>query len=124
MFEKRVLRRIFGPKRDEITGESRTLHNEYLNDLYSSPNIFQVIKKTNMRWAGHVVRVGKSRGVCRILVGNMRERDHLEDLRVDGKKILSWIYRKWDGGAWTGLIWLRIRTWRPLVNVVMHLRVP
>jgi len=59
VFENRVLRRIFGPKRDEITGEWRKLHNEELNDLYSSPNIVQVIKSRRMRWAGHVASMGR-----------------------------------------------------------------
>ena len=69
VFEKRVLRRIFGPKRDEVTGEWRKLHNEELNDLYSSPNIFRVIKSRIMRWTGHVARMGETRGVYRVLVG-------------------------------------------------------
>jgi hypothetical protein len=64
------------------------------------------------------------RDVYRVLVGNLRERYHLEDLCVDGNKILRWIYKKWDGGAWTGLIWLRIGTWRALVNAVVHVRAP
>jgi hypothetical protein len=59
VFENRVLRRIFGPKRDEVTGEWRKLHNEELNGLYSSPNIIRVIKLRRMRWAGHVARIGK-----------------------------------------------------------------
>jgi len=59
VFDNRVLRRIFGPKRDEVTRESRKLHNEELNDLYSSPNIVQVIKTRRMRWAGHVARMGE-----------------------------------------------------------------
>ena len=58
VFENRVLRRIFGPKRDEVTGEWRTLHNEELNDLYCSPNIVRVIKSRRMRWVGHVARMG------------------------------------------------------------------
>jgi hypothetical protein len=70
VFENRVLRRIFGPKRDEVTGERRRLHNEELNDLYSSPNIIQVIKSTKMRWAWHVARMGENRGAYRILVGS------------------------------------------------------
>ena len=63
MFENRVLRRIFGPKRDKVTGEWRKLHNEELNDLYSSPNIFHVIKSRILRWAGHVLCMGERRGV-------------------------------------------------------------
>jgi len=62
LFENMVLRRIFGPKRDEVTGEWRRLHNEELNDLYYSPNIVQVIKSRRMRWAGHVARMGEERG--------------------------------------------------------------
>jgi hypothetical protein len=65
----RVLRRIFGPKRDEVTGERRKLHNEELNDLYSSPTIVRVIKSRRMRWAGHVARMGEVRGVYRVSVG-------------------------------------------------------
>ena len=69
MFENIVLRRIFGPRRDEVTGEWRRLHNEELNDLYSSPNIVRVIKSRRMRLAGHLARVGEKRGVYRVLVG-------------------------------------------------------
>ena len=69
MFENRVLMRIFAPKRDEVTGEWRKLHNEELNDLYCSPNIFRVIKSRRIRWAGHVARLGERRGVYKILVG-------------------------------------------------------
>jgi hypothetical protein len=69
VFENRVLRRIFGPKRDKATGEWRKLHNEELNDLYCSPNIVRVIKSRRMRWAGHVARMGERRGVYRVLVG-------------------------------------------------------
>jgi hypothetical protein len=69
VFENRVLRRIFGPKRDEATGEWRRIHNEELNDLYSSPNIFRVIKSRRMIWAGHIARMGEKRGSYRILVG-------------------------------------------------------
>jgi hypothetical protein len=70
--EDRVLRRIFGPKRDVLTREWRKLHNEELNDLYSSPNILRVIKSRRMRWAGHVAGMGKRRGVY-------RRRNHLGD---------------------------------------------
>ena len=66
--EERKLR-IFGPRRDEVTGEWRRLHNEELNDLYSSPNIVRVIKSRRMRWAGHVARIGEERGVYSVLVG-------------------------------------------------------
>ena len=69
MFENRVLRGIFGPKRDGVTGEWRKLHNEELNDLYCSPNIVRVIKSIRMRWARHVARMGERRGVYRVLVG-------------------------------------------------------
>jgi hypothetical protein len=69
VFENRVLRRIFGPKRDEVTEEWRRLHNEEINDLYSSPNIIRVIKSRRMRWAGHVARMLEGRGAYRILVG-------------------------------------------------------
>jgi hypothetical protein len=69
VFENSVLRRIFGPKRDEVTGEWRRLHNKELNDLYSSPNIIWVIKSRRMRWTGHVAHMGEGRGAYRILVG-------------------------------------------------------
>ena len=75
VFENMVLRRIFGPRRDEVTGEWRRLHNEELNDLYSSPNMVRVIKSRRMRWAAHVARMGGERGVYRVL-GNRREGDH------------------------------------------------
>ena len=74
MFENRVLRRTFGPKRDEVTGEWRKLHNEELNDLYCSPNIVRVIKSRRMRWAGHVARMWERRGVYRILVVKPEEK--------------------------------------------------
>ena len=67
MFENRVLRKVFGPKRDELTGEWRKLHNQELNDLYSLPNIVRVVKTRRMRWAGHVARMGEDRGVHRVL---------------------------------------------------------
>ena len=71
MFENMVLRRIFGPRRDEVTEEWRRQHNEELNDLYCSPNIVRVIKWRRMRWAGHVARIAEERGVYRVLVGKL-----------------------------------------------------
>jgi len=69
VFENRVLRKVLGPKRDEVTGEWRKLHNEELNDLYSLPNIVRLVKSRRMRWVGHVPRMGENRGVHRVLVG-------------------------------------------------------
>jgi hypothetical protein len=86
VFENRVLRRVFGPEKDEVTGEWRKLHNEELSDLYSLPNIVRVVKSRRMRWAGHVARMGEGRGVYRLLVGKPkgkrtlgRPRRRLED---------------------------------------------
>jgi hypothetical protein len=111
VFENRVLRRIFGPKTDEVTRVWRKLHNEELHHLYPSPIIVQVIKSRRMIWAGHVARMGEGRGVYRIfLCGNLKVRDHWGDPGVDGKIILRWIFRKWDVRVWTGLSWLRIVT--------------
>jgi hypothetical protein len=84
VFENRVLR-IFGPKRVEITGEWRKLHNEERNDPYSSPNIVRVIKSRRMRWAGHVARMGRRKAYTGFWRGNLRERDYLEDPDVDGR---------------------------------------
>jgi hypothetical protein len=92
-----------------VTREWRKLHNEELNDLYSSPNIVCVMKSRRMRWAGNVACVGSGRCVYRVLWGSLRERDHLEDRGVSGRIILKWLF-KWDGRTWTGLIWLRIGT--------------
>jgi hypothetical protein len=105
-----VLRRIFGPRRDEVTGEWRRLHNEEINVLYCSPDIVRVIKWRRMRWAGHVERMGEERGVCRVLVGEPEGRNHWEDLGLDGWIILGWICRRWDVGIWTELGWPRIET--------------
>ena len=98
VFENRVLRRIFGPKRVEVKREWIKLHNEELNDLFSSPNIGRVIKSRRMRRAWHVARMGDRIGVYRVLVGKPEERDHLEDPGLYGRIILSWTSRKWDGG--------------------------
>jgi hypothetical protein len=88
VFENRVLRKVYGPKRVEVTGEWRKLHNEELNDLYSSPNIVRVVKSRRMRRAGHVARMGEHTSVNRVLVGSLRERGHWGDQDVDGKIIL------------------------------------
>ena len=85
MFENRVLRRIFGPRRDEVTGQWIKLHNEELNDLYSSPNIVRVIKSRRMRWAGHVALMEEGRGVHKFLVG-----------KPEGKRPLGRPRRRWE----------------------------
>ena len=84
VFENKVLRKVFGPKRDEVTGERRKLHNKELNDLYSLPNIVRVVNSRRMRWAGHVARMGEDRGVQRVLVG-----------KPEGKKPLGRPRRRW-----------------------------
>ena len=84
VFENKVLKRIFGPRRDEVTGDWRRWHNDELNDLYSSPNIVRVINSRRMRWAGHVARMDEERGVYRVLVG-----------RPEGKRPLGRPRRRW-----------------------------
>jgi hypothetical protein len=104
--ENRVLRGIFRPKREAVTGEWRKLHNKELNDLYSSPNIVWVIKLRRMRWAGHVARMGGEERRVQVIInimnvktctgfwwGNLSERDHLGDPGVDGRIMLRWIFR-------------------------------
>jgi len=110
VFENGVSRKMFGPKRDEVTSEWRKLHNEELNDLYSSPNNIQVIKSRRMRRAGHVACMGDRKGVYTVWWGNLRERGHLGDPGLDGRIILRWIFWKWDVRVWTGSSWLRIGT--------------
>jgi len=108
--EELVLRRIFGPRRDEVMGEWRRLHNEGLIDMYSSPNIVRVIKLRRMRWAGHVVCMSEERGVYRVLVGKLEGRRLLGRPCVDGRIILERISSRWDVCKWTGLGWPRIET--------------
>jgi len=124
VFENRVLRRVFGPKRDEVTGEWRKLHNEELSDLYSLPNIMRVVKSRRMRWAGHVACMGQGRGVHRVLVGRPEEKRPLgrprrrwgDNIKMDLQEV---------GGSceeWMELAEDRDR-WRALVSTVMNLRV-
>jgi len=125
VFENMVLRRIFGPRRDEVTGEWRGLYNEELNDLYPSPNIVRVIKSRRMRWAGHVARMGEKRGAYRVLVGKQEGRIPLgrprrrwvDNIRMDLQEVRCGYM------DWIGLAQDRDR-WRTLVSAVMNLRVP
>jgi hypothetical protein len=119
-----VLRRIFGPERQE-DGSWRKLHNNEFHNLYSSPNIIRVIKSWRMRWAGHVARMGEGRGVYRVSVGRPegkrplgRHRHRWEDnIKVDLREIGI------DGANWLRLAQNRVQ-WRAFVNTVMNLRVP
>jgi hypothetical protein len=115
-----VLRRIFGPKRDEVTGEWRKLHNEELRDLYSSPSVIRIIKSRRMRWAGHIARMGEKRNAYRLLVGKRplgRPRCRwVNNIRIDLGEV------GWGDVDWIGLVKDRNR-WRALVNSVLNLRV-
>jgi hypothetical protein len=110
VFENKVLRRILGPKRDEVTGEWRRLHNKELYALYSSLNIIRVIKSRRLRWAGHVARMGERRGAYRVLVGKPEGRRPLETPRSRWEDNIKMDLREVGWGAWTGSIWLRIGT--------------
>jgi hypothetical protein len=92
--------------RGEVTGEWRELHNEELNDMYSSPTIVRVIKSRRMRWAGDVARMVEGRGIYRVLVGKPGGKRPLGRPR----RRCRWIFRKWNVGVWTGLSWLWIDT--------------
>jgi hypothetical protein len=125
VFENRVLGRIYGLKRDEVTGECRKLHNEELHDLYSSPSIIRIIKSRRMRRVGHVARIWEKRKAYRLLVG-----------KPDGKRPLGRPRRRWvdnirmDLGevGWGDVDWIDLakdrNKWRALVNSVLNLRVP
>jgi hypothetical protein len=124
LFENRVLRRIFGPKRDEATEEWTRLRNKELNDLCSSPNIIRVIKSRRMRWAQNVARMGKRDVHIGFWWGVLKEGNHLGDPGVDGRIILKLIFKKLDGTMyWIELTQDRDR-WRAVVNAVMNRRVP
>jgi hypothetical protein len=107
VFENSVLRKIFGPKREE-DGSWRKLHNDELHSLYSTPNIVRIIKSRRMRWAGHVARMGKWRGVYRFWLGSPKVRDHWEDLGIGGRITLSWTLGRLGSMGRTGFGWLRI----------------
>jgi hypothetical protein len=125
VFENRVQRRIFGPKRDEVTGEWRKLYNEELRDLYSSPSIIGIMKSRRMRWAGHVARMGEKRNAYRLLVGKPEGKKPLgrptgrwvDNIRMDLGEV------GWGDVDWIGLAKDRNR-WRALMNSVLNLRVP
>jgi hypothetical protein len=120
-----VLRRIFGPKRDGVTGGWRKLHNEELNNWYSSPSIIRIIKSRRMRWAGHVARIGEKRNVYRLLVG-----------KREGKRPLGRPKRRWMDNIKMDLLEIRLNAvdwidlaqdryrWRALVNSVTNIRIP
>jgi hypothetical protein len=125
VFENKVLRRIFGPNRDEVTGGGRKLHNEELHDLYSSPSIIRIVKLRRMRWAEHVTRMREKRNAYRLLVG-----------KPEGKRPLGRPRRRWVNNigmdlvevGWGDVDWIGLAQdrdkWRALVNEVMNLRVP
>ena len=119
-----MLRKVFGPKWDEVTGEWRKPHNEELNDLYSLPNIVRVVKSRRMRWAGHVAGMGEDRGVHRVLVGKPggkrplgRPRRRWEDIKMDLQEVGG------VRGDWMELAQDRDR-WRAVVGTVRDFRVP
>jgi hypothetical protein len=124
VFENRVLRRIFGPKRDEMTGEWRKLHNEELHNLYTSPDIIRQVKSRRMRWAGPMARMGEDRKVHKVWVG-----------KPEGKRPLGRPRRRWEDGnrmdlreiGLGGVSWIKLAQdrdrWRAVVSAVMNLRV-
>jgi hypothetical protein len=118
VFENRVLKGIFGPKREDVTGEWRKLHNEELRGLYSLPSIIRIIKLRRVKWAGHVARMGEKRNAYRLLVGKPKGK------RALGRPRCRWVDNiRMDLGEvrWGDVDWNR---WRTLVNSVLNLRVP
>jgi hypothetical protein len=125
VFENRLLRKIFGLKRDKVIGGWRKLHNEELHNLYCSPNIIRIIKSRRMRWAGHVPRMGEKQNAYRILVR-----------KSEGKRLLGRRRHRWEDNikmdlrerGWSGMDWIDMaqdrEQWRALVNTVMNLHVP
>jgi len=125
VFETRVLRRIFGSERDEVTGEWRRLHNEELNDMYCSPKIVRVVKSRRMKWTGHVASMRERTGVYRVMVG-----------KPDKKSPLGRPRRRWEDKIKMNLQevrcgcrdWIELAqdrdSWRAFVNAVMKLRIP
>jgi hypothetical protein len=105
VFENRVLRRIFGPKRNEVTGEWRKLHKEELNDLYSSSNIVRVIKSRRIMWPGHLALMGKRRGVYRVLVGKPEGKRPLARLRSRWKEYIKMVLQEVECG---GVDWIEL----------------
>jgi hypothetical protein len=124
VFENRVLRRIFGPNRDKVTGEYSKLHSGELHNLYSSADIIRQIKPRRMRWVGHVAHVGEGRNAYRVLVG-----------KPEGKRLLERPRGRWEDGikvdlreiGWGSVEWIHLiqdsNRWWDVVNVVMNLRV-
>jgi hypothetical protein len=124
VFENRVLRKIFGPKREE-DGSWGKLHNDELHNLHSSQKSVRVIKSRRMRWAGHVARMGEGRGVYRVLVGRLESKRQLGRPRPSWEDNIKMDLRETgiDGANWIQLAQDRVQ-WRAFVNTVMNLRVP
>jgi hypothetical protein len=110
VFENRILRRIFGPKRVDVTGEWRKLHNEELHNLYLSPDIIRQVKSRRMRWTGHVARMGEERKVYKVLAGKPEGRRPLGRPRRRWENWIRMVLREIGLGVWIGFDWLRTET--------------